>query len=136
VQLLQEHPDVRERLAGRFSWVLVDEYQDTNLAQERVVELLAASRRNVCVVGDDDQSIYRFRGASRASMDRFLASFPEAATGSLGFNRRSTARIVTAACRLIERNGERLPKVLGPGPEQELGEPVESWHCASGDQER
>ena len=135
VRLLQEHPDVRERVAERFEWVLVDEYQDTNLAQERVVELLAGSRRNVCVVGDDDQSIYRFRGASRASMDRFLASFPEAATVSLGFNRRSTGRIVAAACRLIEHNRERLPKVLGPSPEQELGDPVEVWHCASAEQE-
>ena len=135
VRLLRRHHDVRERLADRFPWVLVDEYQDTNLAQERVVELLAGSGRNVCVVGDDDQSIYRFRGASRASMDRFLASFPEAATVSIGFNRRSTARIVAGACQLIEHNRERLPKVLGPGPEQELGDPVEIWRCASAEQE-
>jgi DNA helicase II / ATP-dependent DNA helicase PcrA len=137
VRLLQEHPDVRQRLAERFLWVLVDEYQDTNLAQERVVELIARSpgEGNVCVVGDDDQSIYRFRGASRASMDRFLASFPAAVTVSLGSNRRSTGRIVVAACRLIEHNRERLAKALGPGPEQDLGEPLEVWHCASAEQE-
>ncbi|HKF18163.1 MAG TPA: ATP-dependent DNA helicase [Candidatus Dormibacteraeota bacterium] len=135
VRLLQEHRDVRERLADRLRWVLVDEYQDTNLAQERLVELIAGGGGNVCVVGDDDQSIYRFRGASRANMDRFLASFPAAVTVTLGRNRRSTRRIVTAACRLVEHNPERLAKPLGPDPDQELGQPVEVWRCATAEQE-
>src|SRR5262249_32805923 len=135
VRLLEEHEDVRERLAGHFRWVLVDEYQDTNLAQERLVELTAGRGGTVCVVGDDDQSIYRFRGASRASMDRFLATFPAAVTVSLGRNRRSSHRIVTAACRLVENNSERLAKPLEPDPDKELGQPVEIWRCATAEQE-
>ncbi|HKA50250.1 MAG TPA: ATP-dependent DNA helicase [Candidatus Dormibacteraeota bacterium] len=135
VRLLEEHADVRERLADHFRWVLVDEYQDTNLAQERLVELIGGTGENVCVVGDDDQSIYRFRGASRASMDRFLATFPAAVTVTLGRNRRSSRRIVTAACRLVENNSERLAKPLEPDPDQELGQPVETWRCATAEQE-
>jgi DNA helicase II / ATP-dependent DNA helicase PcrA len=135
VRLLQEHDDVRERFSARFPWVLVDEYQDTNLAQERMVELVAGPGGSVCVVGDDDQSIYRFRGASRASMDRFLACFPSATTLTLGRNRRSTRRIVGAARRLIERNPERLHKPLAPDLEREEGVPVEVWRCATAEQE-
>ena len=135
VRLLQEHDEVRERFSTRFPWVLVDEYQDTNLAQERMVELIAVPGGGVCVVGDDDQSIYRFRGASRASMDRFLACFPSATTLTLGRNRRSTRRIVEAACRLIEHNPERLDKPLAPDPERDDGHPVEIWRCATAEQE-
>ncbi|HEY4027906.1 MAG TPA: ATP-dependent DNA helicase [Candidatus Dormibacteraeota bacterium] len=135
VRLLQEHDDVRERFAARFPWVLVDEYQDTNLAQERIVELVGGPAGNVCVVGDDDQSIYRFRGASRASMDRFLTCFPEAVTLALGRNRRSTRRIVTAARSLIERNDERLEKPLAADPDRDAGEPVAVWRCATAEHE-
>jgi len=130
VRLLEDHPDVRERFADRFRWLLVDEYQDTNLAQERVVELIAGRDGNVCVVGDDDQSVYRFRGASRANMDRFVASFPVAVTLTLGRNRRSTGRIVAAASCLIEHNPERLEKELTSDPGREAGPPVEVWRCA------
>ncbi len=135
VRLLQDHDDVRERFGHRFPWLLVDEYQDTNLAQERIVELVAGAAGNVCVVGDDDQSIYRFRGASRASMDRFLATFPSAVTLALGRNRRSTHRIVAAAGRLIERNPERIDKPLTADPAGEDGEPVEVWRCTTAEQE-
>jgi DNA helicase-2/ATP-dependent DNA helicase PcrA len=135
VRLLQDHDEVRERFGQRFPWLLVDEYQDTNLAQERIVELIAGPGGNVAVVGDDDQSIYRFRGASRASMDRFLACFPASVTLTLGRNRRSTHRIVASAGRLIERNPERLDKPLAPDPEREEGEPVEVWRCATAEHE-
>jgi DNA helicase-2/ATP-dependent DNA helicase PcrA len=135
VRLLQDHDEVRERFQARFPYVLVDEYQDTNLAQERIVELVAGQGGNACVVGDDDQSIYRFRGASRASMDRFLACFPSAVTLTLGRNRRSTRRIVTAACSLIERNPERLDKPLAADPEREEGAPVEVWRAATAERE-
>jgi DNA helicase II / ATP-dependent DNA helicase PcrA len=135
VRLLQDHDEVRERFAARFPWVLVDEYQDTNLAQERMVELIAGQDGSVCVVGDDDQSIYRFRGASRASMDRFLACFPSATTLTLGRNRRSTRRIVGAARRLIEHNPERLDKPLAADPERDEGRPVEVWRCTSAERE-
>lgn len=135
VRLLEEHPEVRERYAARFSWLMVDEYQDTNLAQERVVELLAGPGGNVCVVGDDDQSIYRFRGASRASLERFLASFPGALTRTLGRNRRSSRRIVAAAASLISHNPDRVAKPLAADARLPAGPKVEVWRCASGEQE-
>jgi DNA helicase-2/ATP-dependent DNA helicase PcrA len=100
VRMFEKNPGVLERYAARYPHVLVDEYQDLNLAQERLVELVAsrgAAGGDPFVVGDDDQSIYRFRGASRASLDRFTRSFPNARTVTLGKNRRSSRRIVTAA---------------------------------------
>jgi len=135
VRLLQDHEDVRTRFQARFPYVLVDEYQDTNLAQERIVELVAGPGGNACVVGDDDQSIYRFRGASRASMDRFLACFPAAVTLALGRNRRSSRRIVVAARHLIERNAERLEKPIDVDANSEEGEPVQVWRCATAEHE-
>jgi DNA helicase-2/ATP-dependent DNA helicase PcrA len=132
VRLLEQHPEVRDHLRARFPWVMVDEYQDTNTAQERLVELLGAPDGNVCVVGDDDQSIYRFRGASRASMERFRSRFPEAATLALGANRRSTARVVEAARALIEHNPGRLPKALTARPRARRGPPIEVWTGADG----
>ncbi len=128
VRLFERHPGILRRYAERFPHVLVDEYQDLNLAQERLVELIAGGR-GAFVVGDDDQSIYRFRGASRASLERFLRFFPQAATITLGRNRRSSRRIVTAAGALIANNQERLPKRLasaGAGPR------VAIWRFADG----
>jgi DNA helicase-2/ATP-dependent DNA helicase PcrA len=122
VRMLEEHPPLLERYTDRYRNVLVDEYQDLNLAQERLVELVA-SRSEPFVVGDDDQSIYRFRGASRASLERFLASFPDTTTLTMGRNRRSSRRIVAAAAALIENNTDRLSKQLVsamPGPHVEL----------------
>ncbi len=130
VRLLEEFPAVRDRYARRYPWLLVDEYQDTNLAQERLVELLAGPGGNVCVVGDDDQSIYRFRGASRASMERFAASFPGARTRVLTRNRRSTRNIVAASQGLIAGNPGRLPKELTSVALR--GEPVAIWACPDG----
>ncbi len=128
VRLLETRPAVLERYTSTYRHVLVDEYQDLNLAQERLVELIARGG-DPFVVGDDDQSIYRFRGASRASLERFLNSFPLARTTTLGRNRRSSRRIVAAASALIAHNPDRLPKELRadrPGP------PVEVWECADG----
>jgi DNA helicase-2/ATP-dependent DNA helicase PcrA len=129
VRLLEARPEARERNVKRFTSVLVDEYQDSNLAQERMVELLGGNG-NVCVVGDDDQSIYRFRGASLASMERFVRSFPLAVTRTLGRNRRSSANIVAAAAGLISNNPNRMDKSLtafrGAGPRVELA------HAATG----
>jgi len=126
VRMFEKHPAILRRYAARHPHVLVDEYQDLNLAQERLVELLA-SGRDPFVVGDDDQSIYRFRGASRASLERFISSFPEARTVTLGLNRRSSRRIVAAASALIANNSERLPKELRAGAP---GRAVEIWRCA------
>ncbi|HVS48540.1 MAG TPA: ATP-dependent DNA helicase [Candidatus Dormibacteraeota bacterium] len=128
VRMLAEHPPVLTKYTDRYSNVLVDEYQDLNLAQERLVELIA-SRSQPFVVGDDDQSIYRFRGASRASIERFHDRFADAKTITIGRNRRSSRRIVSAAAALIGNNTDRLPKQLlsdVPGPKVEL------WLCPDG----
>jgi DNA helicase II / ATP-dependent DNA helicase PcrA len=128
VRMLEDHPQVLERYTARYRNLLVDEYQDLNLAQERLVELVA-SRSEPFVVGDDDQSIYRFRGASRASLERFLASFPNTTTMTMGRNRRSSRRIVAAAASLIGKNAGRLPKQLVSGM---AGPQVELWSCPDG----
>ncbi|MDQ6636931.1 MAG: ATP-dependent helicase [Candidatus Dormibacteraeota bacterium] len=130
-QLLATKPEIRERYRQRWRWILVDEYQDTNLAQERVVELLGAPAGNVCVVGDDDQSIYRFRGASRASLERFLAVFPSAATRTLAENRRSAPRVVEAAAALIEHNPDRSEKELRAHSLNGEAGAVQVWRLAS-----
>jgi superfamily I DNA/RNA helicase/RecB family exonuclease len=128
VRMLSERPALLDTHRRRYPHVLVDEYQDLNLAQERLVELIAGAAQPF-VVGDDDQSIYRFRGASRASLERFLRAFPEAQTVTLGRNHRSSRRIVAAASALIANNGERLPKLLRSS---RSGEKVELWSCPDG----
>ena len=129
VRLLEARPEARERNVKRFTSVLVDEYQDSNLAQERMVELLSG-QGNVCVVGDDDQSIYRFRGASLASMERFVRSFPGVTSRSLGRNRRSSANVVAAAAALIANNPNRMPKSLSAF--RAAGPRIEIAHAATG----
>jgi DNA helicase-2/ATP-dependent DNA helicase PcrA len=131
VRLLEEQPALRLAYRARFPHVLVDEYQDLNLAQERLVELIAEAG-DPFVVGDDDQSIYRFRGASRASLERFRVRFPEALTVTLGRNYRSSRRIVTAAATLIANNEARLPKELRAS---RPGQKVQLWLCPDGDSE-
>ncbi len=128
VKMLSERQALLDAYRTRYPHVLVDEYQDLNLAQERLVELIAAGGEPF-VVGDDDQSIYRFRGASRASLERFLRAFAEAQTVTLGRNHRSSRRIVAAASALIGNNGERLPKLLRSS---RSGEKVELWACPDG----
>ena len=122
VRMFEKRPALLSRYAARYPYLLVDEYQDLNLAQERLVELVGGAS-NPFVVGDDDQSIYRFRGASRASLERFLSSFAGTRTITLGRNRRSSRRIVAAAAGLIGHNPDRLAKQLRsdqPGPAVEL----------------
>lgn len=112
VQLLSEQPSVAEREAARFAHLMVDEFQDTNFAQSRLLELLAGRDRNVCAVGDDDQSIYKFRGASVANLRRFQRVFPDAAVIRLEENYRSRGPILRAAHRLITQDPDRLDKRL------------------------
>jgi ATP-dependent DNA helicase UvrD/PcrA len=131
VRLLEKNPRVLERYTARYRHVLVDEYQDLNLAQERLVELIA-NKGDPFVVGDDDQSIYRFRGASRASLDRFTHSFPNTRTVTLGKNRRSSRRIVTAASGLIANDADRLAKELRSDA---AGPRVELWRFEDGGSE-
>ncbi len=128
VRMLEQRPALLEQYRERYPQVLVDEYQDLNLAQERLVELIAGGGAPF-VVGDDDQSIYRFRGASRASLERFLRAFPTASTVTLGRNHRSSRRIVAAASALVGNNPDRLPKGLRSS---NTGEKVEVWACPDG----
>ncbi len=112
VQLLEQQPAVLERYQQQFQYLMVDEFQDSNFAQSRLLEMLAARHRNLAVVGDDDQSIYKFRGASLANLTRFTRLFPEARVVRLEQNYRSSANILRAANGLIAANEGRMAKRL------------------------
>ncbi|MHB8717368.1 MAG: ATP-dependent helicase [Candidatus Dormibacteria bacterium] len=129
-QLLREHEAPRHAISEAIEYVMVDEYQDTNYAQARLVETLVASHRNILVVADDDQSIYKFRGASRANIDRFGRTYAGHARVVLSHNYRSTAPIVGAAERVIAAAdpASRITKHLVA--ERGEGEPVELWEAA------
>jgi DNA helicase-2/ATP-dependent DNA helicase PcrA len=113
-QLLVENSKVRLAEAGRYDHVLVDEYQDTNGCQYRIIKALAQGHRNLCVVGDDDQSIYGWRGAEVRHILNFRQDWPEAKVVRLEDNYRSTDAILTMSNRLIAFNRERHDKVLRP----------------------
>ncbi len=106
------HSDILDVYHERFRYILVDEYQDTNVAQYLWLRLLAQKRRNICCVGDDDQSIYSWRGAEVGNILRFETDFPGARTVRLEQNYRSTPEILSAASALIAKNGGRLGKTL------------------------
>ena len=112
VDLLRDHPDVRARWSGQFQYIMVDEFQDTNRAQEELVRLLAGERKNVCVVGDEDQSIYGWRGARAGNLKRFTQDFPGAQIIRLEENYRSTQSILDAAAAVVRNNSDRLGKNL------------------------
>ncbi len=112
VRLLRDFPDARARWEGRFRHVLVDEFQDTNLAQWEIVRMLAEGHRSVTVVGDQDQSVYRFRGADHRNMLRFEETFPDATVVVLDQNYRSTQKILDAANSVIANNPAHRPKRL------------------------
>ncbi|MHA1544160.1 MAG: ATP-dependent helicase [Alphaproteobacteria bacterium] len=110
--IFQKHPDVLANYHTRFKYVLVDEYQDTNVAQYLWLRLLAQHNHNICCVGDDDQSIYSWRGAEVENILKFEKDFPEAKVIRLEQNYRSTANILAAAAGLISSNKGRLGKTL------------------------
>ena len=112
VVIFQKHPDVLEQYQRWFKYILVDEYQDTNVAQYLWLRLLAQSHRNICCVGDDDQSIYGWRGAEVGNILRFEADFPGAHVVRLEQNYRSTPHILAAASGIIAANAGRLGKTL------------------------
>src|SRR5437667_3573076 len=118
VEVLERFPEARKRWQKAFRYVLVDEYQDTNHAQYRLLQLLAAEHKNVCAVGDPDQSIYAFRGADIRNIMEFERDFGETRTIALEQNYRSTNTILEAANAVISNNRERKPKNLW----SELGE--------------
>lgn len=109
-KLFQEHEDIRKKYADRFDFLLVDEYQDTNHAQMRIVMQLCKEKERVCAVGDDSQSIYSFRGANIDNILRFQSRFKEARLFKLEQNYRSTQSIVEAANSLIKHNSNQIPK--------------------------
>ncbi len=112
VSLLRDHEDIHEYYNNKFKYILVDEYQDTNYAQFMLTRLLAEKRRNIMVVGDDDQSIYRFRGATIENILNFDKTYPDAKVVKLEQNYRSTSNILAAANAIISNNTERHSKKL------------------------
>ena len=112
VELFRACPDVLESYQERFQYIMVDEYQDTNTVQFEFIRLLSAKRRNLCVVGDDDQSIYKFRGANIRNILDFEKVFPEAKVIKLEQNYRSTQNILDAANHIIQNNIGRKAKAL------------------------
>ncbi len=130
-RLLEEHEDVREIYQRQFEHVIVDEYQDTNEPQDRLTRLLASPQENLCVVGDDDQSIYRWRGAKFQNILKLPEVYPKLKIIRLGQNYRSTTRIVQAAQSVITHNRERHHKDLTT--DREEGQPV--WLLAAENEE-
>ena len=132
-RLFTEHPDVLERYRDHYRYLLIDEYQDTNAAQFTIVKQLAGDRRNLCVVGDDDQSIYSWRGADISNILGFPEQFPGAKVVKLEQNYRSTARILNAANAVIGLNEKRHEKRLWSDLGE--GEPVRVVTLENGEAE-
>ena len=123
VRMFEQHPDVLAQYQDRFRYVMVDEYQDTNLAQYKLVKLLAGGHRNLAVVGDDDQSIYAFRGADIRNILDFERDFSDATTIRLERNYRSTSPILKAAHAVVSNNRGRMEKELWT--DRDVGEKVQ-----------
>ena len=135
VVLFREHGDVLEHYRQRFEHILVDEYQDTNQAQNEMILMLAGGHQNVCVVGDTDQSVYRFRGADFRNILQFEQAFPDVTTVVLDQNYRSTQTILDAANAVIDNNTERKPKSLWT--DSGAGERIVRYHAEDeGDEAR
>jgi DNA helicase-2/ATP-dependent DNA helicase PcrA len=126
-RLLQSEPQVREHYARRFEHVLVDEFQDTNLVQYELLKHLSCVHHNLFVVGDEDQSIYRWRGADYRNVLRFEEDFPECQKILLEQNYRSTQSVLDAARAIIDRNPNRTPKALFT----RRGQGATSWSMAN-----
>ena len=135
--LLQSHAEVLADYQDQFRYILVDEYQDTNVAQYLWLRLLSQKHKNLCCVGDDDQSIYSWRGAEVGNILRFEKDFPTAKVIRLESNYRSTPTILRAAAHLIGHNRDRLGKTLraAPGSDAESGAPITVKGVWDGDEE-
>jgi len=128
LDVFTRHPQILERYQTRFKYILVDEYQDTNKAQYYFVKQLSAKHRNLCVVGDEDQSIYRWRGADIENILNFGKDYPEATTVRLEQNYRSTTNILEAANAVVANNENRLGKELWS--KRENGDEIQINRCA------
>ena len=122
-QLFQKHPDILQAWQKKFRYILIDEFQDINRIQYDIIKMLAGERKNLFIVGDDDQSIYRFRGAKPEIMLHFKDDYPEAETVLLDVNYRSVKNIVTSAGYLIGHNKERFQKKIEAADQGDI--PVE-----------
>ncbi|MFQ5579432.1 MAG: ATP-dependent helicase [Nitrospiria bacterium] len=122
IRLFEEVPEVIQRYREHIHYIMVDEYQDINQSQYRLIQLLSTPRRNLCVVGDDDQSIYAFRGANIENILNFERDYPDAKVVILSQNYRSTSTILSAASAVIEKNSRRKEKSLWT--ENGQGEPI------------
>ena len=129
VKIFREHPEILDKYQEQFRYILIDEYQDTNTAQYELTRLLAAKYKNLCVVGDADQSIYGFRGANMQNILDFEQDYPDAKTIKLEQNYRSTKQILNAANAVIEHNRNRKEKILWT--ENETGNKINFIHCLS-----
>ena len=127
--LLRDFPDMLYKYQNRYNYILVDEYQDTNFAQYLIVKKLSAAHQNICVVGDDAQSIYGFRGADIQNILNFRRDFPTAQIYKLERNYRSTQNIVNAANAVIKNNKDQMPKEVWSG--NEVGAPIQVIHSNS-----
>ena len=123
LELLQTNAEIRKKWQDKFKYILIDEYQDTNVVQYNIVKLLVGKEKNICVVGDDWQSIYSWRGADFTNILNFERDFPGAKVIKLEQNYRSTANILEASQKIINKNKTRTDKTLFT--EAEKGEPVE-----------
>ena len=133
VVLLRDYEEVREYYRRKFRYVLIDEYQDTNYLQYLMARYLTGEQRNICVVGDDDQSIYRFRGATIENILNFEKHYPNARVIRLEQNYRSTGNILNAANAVISHNTERKGKTLWT--KSSAGRPVTLFTCLNEDEE-
>jgi DNA helicase-2/ATP-dependent DNA helicase PcrA len=131
--ILRKHPDILAELHNRFRYILVDEYQDTNTVQYLWLRLLAQARQNICCVGDEDQSIYGWRGAEVGNILRFEEDFPGATVVRLEQNYRSSGHILAAASSVIANNNMRLGKSLWT--QADMGEPVRVQSLWDGEEE-
>lgn len=131
--LFRDHKDILEKYQKRFKYILVDEYQDTNFSQYLIIKKLAALNQNLCVVGDDAQSIYSFRGAKIENILNFKNDYPEYKTFKLEQNYRSTKTIVEAANSVIKKNTQQIPKKTYS--ENEIGERINLFYTLTDNEE-
>ena len=126
IQIFDEHPEILQKYRERFKYIMVDEFQDTSRIQYRLMKLLAEESKNICVVGDDDQSIYSWRGADYSNILQFEKDFPDVTEIKLEQNYRSTGNILEAANTLIQNNKNRKVKALWTGTKKGL--PIEIYY--------